>query len=233
MHNYVVLDLETLHSADACRMCGFPRADWATLGPVPSCVDRGGHQVIGWEDHAALGLSVGCYWDAVDQQIHWFDGATLAQTMTQLIEQQPLLVTFNGYQFDLPLMATLARNELSVSHLQAWQRLAAQSYDILREIWLVDLVNKFAKGLNSLAALAEANDLGRKTGMGAQAPQDWAAGRWASVLNYCQQDVYLTKALFDLVCAGEGIKRSNGSVLLPKPVCERSEEQVSITPLGR
>jgi len=106
----------------------------------------------------------------------------------------------------------------------AFKALCATSYDILAEIWAASPDTKSIKGLNSLDAIAQANGYGGKTGHGAQAPYDWAAGRWADVLNYCSNDVYLTQQLFEQIADGFPIQRSNGSsLMLRTPFPERGE----------
>lgn len=195
---YVVFDIETRYSAN----------DIAT----------------GWNDKAALGLSIGAWYCSIDQKIYWFDEHTLAETMQQWVKDQPLIVGFNHLQFDAPLMRGILRRRAELLPQEnaqplivlcdAFKLLCASSYDILAEIWAVAPSNPFARGLHSLDAIAQANGLGGKTGHGAQAPHDWAAGRWAQVLNYCSNDVYLTNALFQLILSGAPLKRSNGTALL-------------------
>ena len=93
----------------------------------------------------------------------------------------------------------------------------AQSYDLLDQIWHQDPEDRFQKD-NSLDAISQASGLGAKLSHGAQAPRDWRAGHYAQVLNYCQDDVLKTKALFEMVCAGQPILRGNGlPITLPIP----------------
>lgn len=228
MHNVICLDLETARSADDCFYCGkeeathIPIAGGLLCHPNPH-PDGSTFTPIGWGNKPALGLSIGCYYDYADQRVHWFDEHTVADTMVVLVQRQPLMVSYNGRNFDFPLMRGLVRRQAETMPLEDAQALialcddfkvlCARSYDILAEIWAVDPAGKFVRGLNSLDALAQANGLGGKTGHGAQAPRNWAAGRWAQVLNYCSFDVYLTKALFEMILAGKPLTRSNGILL--------------------
>ncbi len=192
--NIIVLDLETLHSADG----------------VPS----------GWTNKPALGLSIGCYWDYSDQRIHWFDRESLEATVRLLVARQPLMVSFNGIGFDFPLMRGILRQEveLTMGMCDQFKILAADSYDILLEVWKADPAGRRKRGLNSLDAISQASGLGAKQSHGAQAPKDWKDGKVADVLNYCQDDVYKTKALFELAVDGKPITRGNGEeMLLPDP----------------
>jgi len=215
MREYIVLDLETLHSADDCRYCGASHDQHIhTLCPyIP----------LGWSDKAALGLSVGCYWSSATQQITWFDAASLNVTITTLVQTQPLLVSFNGKSFDSPLMLALYRQqERNSTYIYEtctqFRLLANHSYDILREIWRADPLSKRIAGVNSLDAISQANGLDCKRGTGTQAPQDWREGRRADVLNYCQDDVLKTLTLFHKVLSGTLIQRTERySLTLPVP----------------
>jgi len=102
--------------------------------------------------------------------------------------------------------------------------LAAQSYDILAEVWRVDPHGMYVKGLNSLDAILKANGLPGKTGDGAQAPRDWQAGLHAKVMSYCQNDVLQTKALFELLVTQNGVmQRANGPIQIGLPRFSQEE----------
>src|SRR5262245_47047525 len=98
--NIVVLDLETEHSAEDGRHCGLSREEfhWDTEHV---------YEAIGWNDHAALGLSIGCYYDYKDGLVHWFDRQTVGIVIEDFLETQPLVVSFNGIGFDFPLMCAV------------------------------------------------------------------------------------------------------------------------------
>ena len=195
--NIIVLDLETLHSAD----------------DLPT----------GWNDRPALGLSIGGYWDYMAGRIVFFDRASLLETMIELAMRKPLMVSFNGIGFDYVLMRGLLRREFEndtdvTTICDTFKRLAAESYDILAEVWAADSAGKYERGLNSLDAICKANKLGEKTGRGEQAPKDWAAGKYADVINYLSQDIYLTKALLELIIQQDGtILRSTGPLTVRLP----------------
>ena len=237
--NIIVLDLETANSADDCRHCGQPidHHDMAFryCGASPLHGDPTRFEALGWHNKPALGLSIGCYYDYRDSRMHWFDVHSLEATVRYFVETQPLLVSFNGIGFDFVLMRGLLRRraeamtaaqEAGECQLDAEELIAlcntfkahcAMSYDLLDQIWRQDPDNKFQKG-NSLGAISQASGLGAKLSHGAQAPRDWRDGQYAKVLNYCQDDVLKTKALFEMVCAGQPIYRGNGlPITLPIP----------------
>lgn len=186
--NICILDLETLNSADEIE--------------------------DGWRNKVGLGLSIGAWYDYRDGRMHFFDRDSLLTTMQYFVGRQPLMVSFNGLTFDFALMRALLRNVSDAnidSVCDEFKDLCVRGYDILHEVWRADSENRFAPGLNSLDAICKACGLGEKSGTGTQAPLDWRAGRYAKVINYCSDDVYLTKALFEYVTLRGGeIKRSSG-----------------------
>lgn len=235
--NVVVLDLETRRSAEDCRFCFDPEAIHQPLADGQLCrkdatsVDGSTFAAIGWNNKVLLGLSIGCYFDYKDMLYHWFDATKLYDTVVQFVIRKPLLVSFNGIQFDFSLMQALLRQDnweppgflcVSLTVRQQlcdeFKALCATSYDILAEIWHLDPVNRFGKGLNSLDAIRKANGLPAKTLDGITAPRLWAQGRYAEVLNYCQGDVQVTQQLFEWACAGQSFLRGNGvPITLPVP----------------
>ena len=242
MTNIIVLDLETARSAEDCRHCDEPQ-DMHGSGTAGWCrpyenISVGGtgevYTPIGWDNKPALGLSIGGYYDYEDSRIHWFDEYNLEGAVETLVERQPLMVSFNGIGFDFPLMRGILRRRAQHIRINSiedmfdkanslnyycnlFKELAANSYDILAEIWKADPDRKYERGLNSLEAIAQANGLGPKLSHGAQAPRDWQAGKHADVVNYCQDDVLKTKALFELIrdCNGELIRGGGQTICLP------------------
>ena len=209
-----------------------------------------GFEAIGWDNKLALGLRIGCYYDYRDDIIHWFDVHTLEEMVRRFVETAPLLVSFNGIRFDFPLICELLKSHANsmlreeitnaeyayesnaassgemrcaalVSLCDTFAVQSALSYDILNEIWKVDPVRKFARGLNSLDAIARANGLGGKLGHGADAPRQWGRAEYARVLNYCQDDVLKTKALFEqIVHTGSILRGDNVGIRLPNPLSQ-------------
>lgn len=234
--NIIVLDLETARSANDCKHCyGQERMHHDGSGMCFKTGMKTRFAQIGWENKAALGLSIGGYYSYAHDRIFWFDEHTLEKVMGDLIEIQPLMVSFNGISFDFELMSGLlwqkADEEISIESnegtecarvevramCRAFRELAKISYDIFAEICKADPDRKFERGLNSLDAISKANALGGKLSHGTQAPRDWAAGRHADVINYCADDILKTKALLEMLEANQGeILRGDGSpILLP------------------
>jgi DEAD/DEAH box helicase domain-containing protein len=163
----------------------------------------------GWENLAGLGLSLGAWWDYQTSRIVWFDRQNLAESIGQLLDRLPLLVTFNGRRFDLALMQAvwMDADRLPFDHpeVRAWEALCAAGCDLLQAVWAAERQGgRVMRGVNSLDALCAANGLGAKTGTGAEAPRWWAEGQVARVANYCQHDVYLTRDLLEYALAHDG-----------------------------
>jgi hypothetical protein len=196
-----------------------------SLFPSSSIFER-----IGWEDLGMLGLSIGCYYDTADALFHFFDRHTVADLLRYLVDTAPLLVTFNGIRFDLPLMRALveaqARDARMVGMVASDERAAyltqlvdafdltiCMSYDILAQIWRSHRGPR-VRGVYGLGDLSRANGLGEKSGQGAAAPWAWSEGRYAEVINYCQHDVLLTKGLLSLIIEKGMIVRGDGQTIL-------------------
>jgi hypothetical protein len=221
MSNIIVLDLEAARSAVDCKHCNRPKIEHG-LENDHLCVH---YDPIGWSNKPALGLSIGGYYSYADDRVHWFDEHNLLLTIARLVDEQPLMVSFNGIAFDFPLMRGILRRRADNCsdepdyNLHAlcdrFKTLAAKSYDILAEVWKAAPADKMKRGLNSLDAISRANGVGGKLSHGYQAPRDWASGRRADVINYCQDDILKTRALFDIIREQEGIlSREDGSKVL-------------------
>jgi len=215
-----VLDLETLRSASDCRVCFTGQVQH----PPPGTGICPGYQAIGWDDHALLGLSIGCYYDYRDSTTYWFDTTTVHNTIFSLTMTNYLLVSFNGLTFDFPVMRTVAAAQNvngSTGLYEDFTALCTRSYDILDKIWQVDSNNKFGRGLNGLDAIAQANGLPAKAMDGTQAPTLWRQGRYAEALNYCAADVMKTRWLFEHIVEGKPFLRGDGQpITLPAPALD-------------
>jgi hypothetical protein len=157
-----------------------PRRDEARCDGIEYCA--------GWHDHANMGIScIGAY-DYADQRYRVFMDDNLADFQA-LVDARDLIVGFNSIAFDA---AVCACNGITVPE--------AKSYDILRELWAAaglgpQFVYQTHMGFG-LDAVCSANFGARKSGNGALAPVDFQRGRYGSLVDYCLNDVALTKRLF-------------------------------------
>ena len=249
--NIVCLALETLHTEDDCRHCGKPKeahtipsAYCIQMGPSADTAKLEQFAAIGWDNKAALGLGIGCYWDCRDSRVHWFDTGTLEDTVRFLLDTQPLLISFNGQSHDFQIMLAMLRqtaerirlNDVppgqeapTIDHAadregalldicEAFQSLCASSYDILVEIWKIDPPSHFARGVHSMNAISMANGLGQRLWRRGQSLRTWADAPFADALNACQDDALRIKALFALVATGQPLLLGDGRpITLPLP----------------
>ena len=103
----VVIDVETLHSAQDCRHCGMAEEQhgFHNICETPDLRMIGArHTPIGWEDHAVLGLSIGCLYRYDTGRYQFFDPHTLdTSTLTWVISgrrdaaDRAIVVRSGGY----------------------------------------------------------------------------------------------------------------------------------------
>lgn len=169
-------------------------------------LEKGISYCAGWHDHANMGVSVvGCY-DYAEDRYRVFCGDNMRE-LGDLMHGR-LLVGFNSIPFDNAVLSACF----------SWGFQDDECYDLLREIWAAaGLGPKFTYPSHAgygLDAVCEKNFGQSKSGNGALAPVIWQQGKIGAVIDYCLNDVRLTKRLFDRVLAGEKIiSPKNGSML--------------------
>lgn len=145
----------------------------------------------GWSDHANMGISCICCYDYVTERYRVFLEDSF-QEFIQLCNERAMLVSFNGLGFDAKVLnATCA--PVVVGHQE-------KEYDICREMRIADGKHPEmpVRGI-SLDKSAKANLGYSKTGSGGLAPILWQQGKKGQVIDYCLQDVNITKSLFDKI----------------------------------
>lgn len=238
----IVLDLEVLYGPGECFHCHTEKETHGACAGSEGlwCTSRITQwEAIGWDRKAELGLSCGAFWSYPDQSLLWFDAQSLEETVQDFVAAKPLIVSFNGLRFDLPLMRALLRERarrtlgtdegpadtsmLLAQHplmllCDAFKTLCATSYDILDQLWRQDPQTKKIRSINSLQALRQANGLGYASSKGAEIPGLWRKEHYAKVLNHCAADVNDTRKLFERILTHGGLHRLDGSfVELPCP----------------
>ena len=158
----------------------------------------------GWHDHANMGITVLGVYDYIDERYHVFCGDN-KEEFAQRLKGNPLCVGFNSIPFDNAVLSATA----------GWDAPKEERcYDLLRETWAASgLGPKFVYPTHmgySLDAMCELNFALKKSGNGALAPVDWQLGNFGKVIDYCLNDVMLTKRLFDAVTRGDYIKNPKG-----------------------
>ena len=147
----------------------------------------------GWNDHANMGISVICAYDYEDKRFRVFTESN-QMVFWDLARRRAPLVGFNNVRFDNRVIEA------------AWEKRIHPSdcYDIMAELWKVDGLDpdNFAfqtHGGYGLDQCAFVNFGAHKTGSGANAPVLWQQDKIGDVIDYCMEDVRLTKLLFDRI----------------------------------
>ena len=155
----------------------------------------------GWDDYENMGISVigvNTIIDGMDK-ITNFNAAPNNEAMEQLntfqyvLDDTYALVGFNNQSFDDKL---LKANGFVIPE-------SVINYDLLAEIWEgAGLGREFVYPTHAgfgLDAICKANGLGEKSGDGANAAVLWQKGKHQEVIDYCENDIKLTRKLFDLI----------------------------------
>lgn len=166
-----------------------------------------------WSAKDKLGFACAVAWVNIEERFRLFDERN-AKELVELLSGTPLVVGFNHVRFDYQVMdksdgLTPERPCIPGGFDETvWPDLVGPGkidFDLLLEIWKTVGVSptftpathgKF--GLDSVASLTLGPD-NKKTGHGANAPYQYQKGEWAALLDYCQQDVKLTRDLFRYV----------------------------------
>ena len=153
----------------------------------------------GWDDYENMGISV-IGVNIIDTN-DGFDlvtnhNATLTSDLSTFqygLNGADVLVGFNNQSFDDKL---LKANGLIIPE-------KVVNYDLLAEIWEgAGLGRTFIYPTHAgfgLDAICKANGLGEKSGDGANAAVLWQKGKHQEVIDYCENDIKLTRKLFDLI----------------------------------
>lgn len=127
-----------------------------------------------------------------------------------------LLVGFNNIRFDNAVIAATKEIGLAIAE--------ERCYDILREVWAATGLgpdfDRKTHGGYGLDAMCATNFGSKKSGNGALAPVLWQKGQIGEVIDYCLNDVRLTKQLFDKILK-DGLltcPKSSNTLSLRNPV---------------
>ncbi|HMO83184.1 MAG TPA: ribonuclease H-like domain-containing protein [Candidatus Paceibacterota bacterium] len=151
-------------------------------------------QDVGSNDPTALDISVGTFYDS---QTDSYTTVTIdeLQLIWPLLEQADALVGYNSNHFDIPLLNKYYPGDLT----------KIKSIDLLEEIR-----QSLGRRLR-LDSVAEATVNARKSSNGLQAVRWWREGKIAEIKKYCEQDVKVTKKIFDYALKNGHVKFKDGS----------------------
>lgn len=166
----------------------------------------------GSNDPASLSLACICIHDSeTDSYLHFFEEDL--KKLWPIVEKTDLLIGFNSDHFDIPILNKYYSGDLT----------KIKSVDLMKEI------KKKLRRRIGLNAVAEATLGMKKSGDGIHATLWWRKGEKQKVVDYCLDDVRLTKTLYDFARANGHIKyRDRGAVkVLPLDTAQWEEEKVS------
>ena len=154
----------------------------------------------GWDDYENMGISVigvnfiSKEMDAVfNHNLQATNCIELIVSFQDGLDVADVLVGFNNQSFDDKLIK--ANGFIIPEHVV--------NYDLLAEIWEgAGLGREFVYPTHAgfgLDAICKANGLGEKSGDGANAAVLWQKGKHQEVIDYCENDIKLTRKLFNLI----------------------------------
>lgn len=145
--------------------------------------------VGGWGHIMDMGMSVGVLWDSHDQEFHVYLEHQVREIVAHL-HQGELIVGFNHVEFDLRVLAG-SRPTPELRHQLYLELLGLTHFDMLTEL------KKVLGHRLKLDSLARPTLQSGKSADGLQALAWYKEGRMDMIIEYCKQDVEVTKRLFE------------------------------------
>ena len=150
-------------------------------------------QEVGSNDPAELDISVATVYDS---QTDKYTTVTIddLQDLWPIIEQADALVGYNSNHFDIPLLNKYYPGDLT--HIKS-----------------IDLLDSIKQSLGRrlrLDSVAEATIGAKKSAHGLQAVRWWKEGKIDEIKKYCEQDVKVTKKVFDYAMKHGHVKFKDG-----------------------
>jgi DEAD/DEAH box helicase domain-containing protein len=171
-------------------------------------------EVGGWDATDKMGVSCCVVYDSKSRSFRVF-GDSDETRATEYILDCDLVVGFNHVNFDWRVLLGIPR---SVDIRSTVPYISKPQYDILTEVRKAAGVTTYEKG-HKLEQIAQVN-LGRGKRMsGELAPVAWKAGKYCDVIDYCIDDVALTRDLFEMILDRADFKdpRTMKNLFLPDP----------------
>ena len=176
----------------------------------------------GWTDYENMGISVMGVYDYSADRYRVFTDSNKEEFFL-LLDSSDILVGFNNIGFDNKVINA------------CWGNMPEdRCYDILREIWdgagLGPDFNRDTHSGYGLNDLCLVNFGLQKSGNGAIAPVEWQRGWYGNVIDYCLNDVRLTKHLLDKIISDGYIRHPetpDSIIEVRRPVFHRKIASVS------
>ncbi len=146
-------------------------------------------EVGGWSHIIEMGMSVGVIWDSADGQFHVYLEDQV-QDLIDHLKKGDLIVGFNHIEFDLRVIAGAIPPQES-RHQRYLELRSLNHYDILVE------VKKVLGHRLKLDSLARPTLQVGKSADGLQALAWYKEGRIDLIIEYCKQDVEVTRLIYE------------------------------------
>lgn len=172
-------------------------------------------QDTGSTDVSSLDISVGSFYDSVDDTYTTLSIDELHKAWP-IIEKADALVGYNSNHFDIPLLNKYYPGDLT--HIKS-----------------IDLLESIRASLGRrlrLDSVAQATVGAKKSADGLQAVRWWREGKIKEIKKYCEQDVRVTKKVFDYALANGHVLFKDGYRKREVPIDTSSwivKEDVSLT----
>lgn len=150
-------------------------------------------QDVGSNDPVDLDISVATVYDS-ETAVYTTVTIDEIDTLWPIIEQADALVGYNSNHFDIPLLNKYYPGDLT----------QIKSIDILE-----DIKKSLGRRLR-LDSVAQATVGAKKSADGLQAVRWWREGNIQDIKKYCEQDVRVTKKVFDYAMKNEKILFKDG-----------------------
>lgn len=150
-------------------------------------------QEVGSNDPTALDISVGTVYDS-ETEIYTTVTVNELSELWPIIEKADALVGYNSNHFDIPLLNKYYPGDLT----------QIKSIDILEAI-----KNSLGRRLR-LDTIAEATIGTKKSADGLAAVRWWREGKIDLIKKYCEQDVRVTKDVFEYALKNSHVKYKDG-----------------------
>jgi DEAD/DEAH box helicase domain-containing protein len=163
---------------------------------------RGADEVGGWENKHLMKLAVGVVYDTLDDRYHTYFENQVDQMFERMF-QADLVIGFNHVGFDYPVLQAYSVEDLA-KKIRSFDMLE----DIRKRLGFRLKLNDLAKHTLKVEKLAD----------GLQSLEWFKAGEMDKIVEYCIQDVKVTKELFEYGCKNGHLiytHRSGEKVRLP------------------
>ena len=146
-------------------------------------------QSVGSSDPAALSISLLVVYDYDTDTFTSYAEDELSK-LWKVLEETSLLIGYNSNHFDIPLLNKYYPGDLT----------AIPSLDLL-----VEIKESLGKRIR-LDAIAEGTLGKNKTGHGLEAIQWWKDGEIEKIRQYCEEDVRITKEVYEYALENKSLK---------------------------